>query len=100
VHTFLVLNAAGIATPFGNYTAIGPAAFLGVMGNYIAKGAAAGTATRWAGRILVLTSIAVFAVWAAIPGPAAEVVLGAGALIAGLAVAMGKSSQQASNGHS
>lgn len=99
VHTFLVLNAAGIATTFGNYTALGPAAFLGVMGNYIAKGAVAGTATRWAGRILVLTSIAVFVVWAAIPGPAAEVVLGAGVLIAVLAVAMGRSSRQASNGH-
>jgi len=82
VHVFFVLAAAGIVTHFGNYTVLGPAVFVGVMGNYLAKR----SANRWPGRLLVLTTFATFATWTLVPGVAAELVFIAGTLIAMLAL--------------
>lgn len=86
VHAFFVLAAAGIVTTFGNYTALGPAVFAGVMGNYWAKR----STNRWPGRVLVATCFATFATWILLPGAAAELVLIAGALVAMLTGAVAK----------
>ena len=80
VHVFIVLAAAGMVTTFGNYTALPPAVFAGVGGNYMAKGGRAWQ--RRAGRMLVVTSFATFATWLLVPGPAAEIVLVIGAPLA------------------
>lgn len=79
VHVFIVLAAAGMVTKFGNYTALPPAVFAGVAGNYMAKGGRAWQ--RRAGRFLVATSFATFATWLLVPGPAAEFVVVIGALV-------------------
>lgn len=76
LHVFLVLAAAGLITVFGNYTALPPAVFIGVMGNYMVKGGT--TQQRATGRLLVLTSLATIATWGVVPGPAAELVIVAG----------------------
>lgn len=86
VHVFFVLAAAGVVTAFGNYTALGPAVFVGVMGNYWAKR----SANRWPGRMLVATCFATFATWILLPGVAAELVFIAGALVAMLTAAVPK----------
>jgi hypothetical protein len=83
VYVFFVLASAGIVTEFGNYTALAPATFLGVIGNYLAKG----STQRWPGRLMVLTCLATFATWILIPGAAAELVFVAGAVASAVAIA-------------
>jgi hypothetical protein len=90
VHVFFVLSAAGMVHAFGNYTALFPAVFLAVIGNYLSKRGSGdeqgtgsfshGPARRWMGRLLVLTGIATAATWALVPGPTSELVLIAGGL--------------------
>jgi len=84
VHVFFVLSAVGYVQSFGNYTALFPAVFIGVIGNYLAKRgfgndeSANSPARRWLGRMLVLTSLATVATWFTVPGTASELVLIAG----------------------
>jgi len=73
LHVFLVLAAASLVTVFGNYTALPPAVFLGIMGNYMAKGGTA--AQKRTGRLLVFSSLATLVTWVFVPGPAAEIVI-------------------------
>jgi hypothetical protein len=104
VHAFLVLSAAGFVQTFGNYTALFPAVFIGVMGNYLAKRGdsdergsgplAHAPARRWLGRLLVLTAVATVATWFVVPGAASEVVLVAGGLGSALIFALVGSSRR------
>jgi hypothetical protein len=90
VHTFLVLGAAGLVHAFGNYTALFPAVFLTVIGNYLTKrgfgasapaGLLAGERSRrWLGRSLVVTGGATIVSWFIWPGAVSELVLVAGGL--------------------
>lgn len=95
VHVFFVLSAAGYVQAFGNYTALFPAVFLGVIGNYLTKRgfgeeSANAPSRRWLGRMLVLTSLATIATWFLLPGTASEFVLiGGGVLLAIVAVLFG-----------